>query len=81
MYRKLTFVALLLFLLVPDVWGQGCAMCAATLDGADNGTGGFGRGLNTGILMLMTVPYIILFLLFRKQIFRFFKSIRTRKAL
>ena len=36
-----------------------------------------GNGINTGILFLMIVPYIILFFLFRKQLFRFFKSLNA----
>lgn len=52
-------------------------MCKAVVE---NGSGTFGgeqavgRGLNTGILYLMAVPYLLLFLLFRKRIIAFFKE-------
>jgi len=79
MFRKLAL--LLLFgaaLLVPaEVLAQGCAMCKAVVENGNGAFGGeqaVGRGLNTGILYLMAVPYLLLFLLFRKRIVAFFKE-------
>jgi ABC-type glycerol-3-phosphate transport system permease component len=78
--RKKWFLILVLMLVVStDLLAQGCAMCGAMVEGGDNGTGAVGRGLNTGILFLMTIPYIILFLLFRKQIVKFFRSLKPVK--
>ncbi|MCB9170385.1 MAG: hypothetical protein H6597_02655 [Flavobacteriales bacterium] len=76
----LLFIVLLLLPLLPvDLLAQGCAMCKATVESAqDNGVFGgtqtIGRGLNNGILYLMAVPYVLLFLLFRKRIVGFFKE-------
>lgn len=77
----LTAVAIALIALVPDVAvAQGCAMCKAVVENGSGGAGVFGgdsalgRGLNTGILYLMAVPYLLLFLLFRKRIVAFFKE-------
>ena len=45
--------------------------------GPERGCGGetsIGRGLNMGILFLIPVPYILLFLLFRKKIMGFVKE-------
>lgn len=59
---------------------QGCAMCKAVVESGESGGGIFGgeqaigRGLNHGILYLMAVPYVLLFLLFRKRIVGFFKE-------
>ena len=79
MNRMALFLTLLvlLFLLPADVWAQGCAMCKATVEGQQQPFGGeqsVGRGLNMGILYLMAVPYLLLFLLFRKRIVAFFKE-------
>lgn len=81
--RRYPILALLLLLalLVPEmVWAQGCAMCKAVVEsgeGSGNIFGGeqsVGKGLNTGILYLMAVPYLLLFLLFRKRIVGFVKE-------
>lgn len=38
-----------------------------------------GSGINMGILYIMTIPYIILFIVFRKQIIAFFKNWKNMK--
>ncbi len=54
-----------------DVDAQ-CAMCksAAASDLASN-PNSMAKNINTGILYIMGIPYIILFLLFRKKIISF----------
>ena len=37
-----------------------CAMCKATVESNLSGEKTIGKGLNNGILYLMTIPYIIL---------------------
>jgi len=78
MKSRFIFVLLLLALhLTPEVMAQGCAMCKATVESQDKAFGGpqaIGQGLNSGILYLMAVPYLLLFLLFRKRIVGFFKE-------
>ncbi len=68
-------------ILAPETaWAQGCAMCKAVVEsgeGSGNIFGGaqsIGKGLNNGILYLMAVPYVLLFLLFRKKIVGFVKE-------
>jgi len=51
-----------------------CAMCKAVAE-TGNGTGKAG-GLNNAILYLMAVPYILLFIFFRKKIWSFLKELR-----
>lgn len=72
---------ILLAMLVPaETWAQGCAMCKAAVESADadqvafGGETSIGRGLNIGILFLIPVPYILLFLLFRRKIMGFFRE-------
>lgn len=52
-------------------FSQGCSMCRAQIESAEDPGLSVGNGLNTGIYILMAFPYIILFLLFRKQIMKF----------
>lgn len=67
-------------LMPAELLAQGCAMCKAVVEsgeGSGNIFGGeqaVGKGLNTGILYLMAVPYVLLFLLFRKRIVGFVKE-------
>ena len=77
--KRWAFLLLLpLLLLQADVMAQGCAMCKATVESQSQGGvfGGqqFGEGLNKGIILLMVVPYILLFLFLRKRIVAFFKE-------
>lgn len=80
MKRLLPLLLLLLLVLPPEALAQGCAMCKATVESAQEGQGVFGgeqsigSGLNVGILFLIPVPYILLFLLFRRKIVGFFKE-------
>lgn len=73
MAKKL-LIGFFILLAVLDSLAQGCSTCRAQIEGADGSSLSVGNGLNTGILILMTVPYIILFLIFRKPIVRFIKG-------
>ncbi len=78
MGRRLLIILVVLALawLPADALAQGCAMCKAVAqgEGVFGGEQAIGRGLNRGILFLMAVPYVLLFLLFRKRIVGFFKE-------
>jgi len=68
----LALVALVM-LLPADLWAQGCAMCKAVAgtEASGNVYGGsqaIGAGLNKGILFMIVIPYILLFIFFRKKI-------------
>lgn len=85
--RSLVLVAALVALLAlaPETWAQGCSMCKAVAgsqaDGATfGGSQAVGGGLNTGILFMMSVPYLLLFLFFRKRIFGFVKEFRNAQG-
>jgi hypothetical protein len=49
-----------------------CAMCKTSVESDLNTGGSIGKGLNTGILYLMSIPYLLLmagaYYFFRKQI-------------
>lgn len=79
--RIILLAPLLVVFLLPEMaWGQGCAMCKAVVESGESsgnifgGEQSVGKGLNTGILYLMAVPYVLLFLLFRKRIVGFVKE-------
>lgn len=76
----LLLICVLLVAMPEGVLAQGCAMCKAVVQSGEGGArifGGeqpIGRGLNSGILYLMAVPYLLLTLLLRKKIVSFFKE-------
>ena len=84
--HRLLFTALVMVLLLPaETWAQGCSMCKAVAETQPGGNvyGGsqaVGAGLNKGILFMMTVPYVLLFLFFRKRIFGFIKEFRSAQG-
>lgn len=55
-----------------------CAMCRQTAEQASEGNAGIAEGLNTGIVYLMIMPYLLFLIgglvFFRKKISSFFKS-------
>jgi hypothetical protein len=70
--RFAVILALLLFF-TADVQAQ-CAMCKAVAEtGSKDGTSVTG-GINNAILYLMVIPYVLLFLLFRKKLVGFYRE-------
>lgn len=63
-----------------EVIAQGCSMCKAVAESGQGNANAFGgaqpvgEGLNKGIILLMIVPYVLLFLFFRKRIASFWKE-------
>ncbi|HRO38645.1 MAG TPA: hypothetical protein PLV70_06975 [Flavobacteriales bacterium] len=81
----LLLAALSILLLPADLWAQGCAMCKAVAasEGDKHVFGGsqaIGAGLNRGILFIMAIPYILLFLFFRKKISSFIREFRNAQG-
>lgn len=68
----LLIIFLFITMLPDDLYAQ-CSMCRKV---ANDGTNAqtVGAGLNTGILYLLVIPYILMGLFFRKQITEFVKS-------
>ena len=63
-------VVLIVIIQVDNSFAQ-CAMCkAAATSNLENETNNVGKGLNSGILYLMSVPYLLLFGMF----YLFFKD-------
>lgn len=86
-FRRLLPIALfvLVLMLPAEVWAQGCAMCKAVAASQPGnhiygGSQAVGAGLNKGIIFLMVVPYVLLFLFFRKRILSFVKEFRSAQG-
>lgn len=58
-----------------------CAMCKQAAESSiKSNPNSMARSLNSGILYLMAVPYIMLCFIFRKQLYQLWKKIRNRQA-
>lgn len=74
--RILLLLVISFVLLTTDSFSQGCSQCKMLAEqGAEVDEGSFGSTINSGILYLMTIPYLILMFLFRERIFRFLKGV------
>ena len=74
MRHRIYLLTLLLFF-VQDIFAQ-CAMCKAV---AEDQAEESASTINAGILYIMVIPYLILFIVFRKKIVWFFKQLRDAK--
>ena len=80
----LVAIVFLLLMFVPEVSAQ-CSQCKLLAEQSGSGIdkellGDGGNNIISGILYIMAVPYIILSILFRKQIKRFFKRTFSKAA-
>ena len=59
MKRRLVIILVLLITSVDSIFAQ-CAMCRSTIDenNYSNGDPGIAAGINTGILYLLSMPYL-----------------------
>ena len=73
--RKIVLIFFSFLLFSGNLVGQ-CVMCKAQAEAQYEEDG---SGINTGILYIMIIPYIILFAVFHKQIFAFFKNWKNMK--
>lgn len=72
----LVFCLLLLF--GPDINAQ-CAMCKQAAETSlKSNPKSIARGLNSGILYLMAIPYVMLLFIFRKQLVQVFNGLKGR---
>jgi hypothetical protein len=75
MKSKYLFLLVLVFVLVGFYAdAQGCSQCKMLAEqGSEVDEASFGSNINKGILYLMAIPYVLLFLLFRKRLVALFK--------
>lgn len=76
MKNKFLLLGFILFFFSSELFGQ-CSQCRLMAEqGLEMEETAFGTNINTGILYLMLVPYLLLLFLFRKQLIVLFKSLR-----
>jgi ABC-type glycerol-3-phosphate transport system permease component len=76
--RRLGLFLVVAFVVLSETSFAQCAMCKATAEAGQANEIEFGRNINIGILILMILPYIILFLLFRRQIVKLFRALSKK---
>lgn len=60
-----------------DVLAQ-CAMCRANASSSLRNGSSIAKGLNTGILYLMAIPYLLLAFIFREQLKSLYCRLKAR---
>ena len=81
-YLPVVITILFVLLVNESVLGQ-CAMCKQAAESSlKSNPNSLARSLNSGILYLMAVPYVLLGFIFRKQIDKLYKSLinKSRKS-
>ena len=78
-YSLIIFVFICLSLLSFDLYAQ-CAMCKEVVNSSQDNPNSIAKNLNTGILYLMAVPYLMIAFIFRKQIISLYNTLRGKKV-
>jgi hypothetical protein len=79
-YYIVLFFVLLVFL-IPTISEAQCAMCKQAAESSlKNDPKSMTRSLNSGILYLMAVPYLMLAFIFRKQLKTLFLRFKAKFA-
>ncbi len=78
--RKYLLIALLtlFFLALQTDLSAQCAMCKQAAESSLKDPRSIARNLNTGILYLMAVPYLMICFIFRKQIATLWRKLRGK---
>lgn len=78
-YLVIIILFLNFFIFNSDLFAQ-CAMCKQAAETSlKSNPNSIARGLNSGILYLMAVPYLLIGFIFRKQIKHLFKKIFKKR--
>jgi hypothetical protein len=79
MNKKVLFTACVFALTAYAAYSQ-CAMCKAAAESdAANNPDSVAKGLNKGILLLLTIPYIVVGVIFRKELGQLIRNIRSKE--
>ena len=77
-YFPVFLIVFMLFLGVENISAQ-CAMCKQAAESSlKSDAGSIARGLNSGILYLMAVPYLMIAFIFRKQLMKLFRLLKAK---
>lgn len=79
MNRKVLFTIFILVVSAYAAYSQ-CAMCKAAAESdAANNPNSVAKGLNKGIMLLLGLPYIVVGIIFRKELTQLFHNIRNKE--
>jgi len=79
MNKKIIYTVALLTLTTYAAYSQ-CAMCKAAAESdAANNPNSVAKGLNAGIIFLMTVPYVVVGIIFRKELLLLIRNIGNKE--
>lgn len=74
LYKGVFFLAFFIFVMNFEIEAQ-CAMCKQAAESSlKSNPNSLARGLNSGILYLMAIPYLALMFIFRKQVAQLWKT-------
>ena len=77
--KRKGFYIIALLLITAAAYSQ-CAMCkAAAESAAEANPNSVAKGLNKGILFLMAIPYLIVGIIFRKELGQFIKNLGSKE--
>ena len=76
--KYLIFIFVFCVVLQPELLAQ-CAMCKQSVESSmKHDPNSLARSLNSGILYLMAVPYLMIAFIFRKQIYQLWRRIAKK---
>jgi len=76
MKKSLIVLIVVLFSFIQKGIAQGCSQCKLLAEQASEmDETSFGTNINSGILYLMIIPYLLILFLFRKQLVGLFKKL------
>jgi hypothetical protein len=77
--RHAFFTVVVLLLSASHSFSQGCSQCRMmTEQGSGLDEDSFGNNINSGILYLMIIPYLLILFLFRHRIISFFRGLAKK---
>ena len=80
MNKPVLIFLLLALLLLPTADFSQCAMCKAAAESSiENNPNSVAKGLNSGIIFLLTLPYVVVSIIFRKELLQLIKNIGSKE--
>jgi hypothetical protein len=77
--RHAIFTATFMLFYAAHSFSQGCSQCRMmTEQGSGLDEDSFGSNINSGILYLMIIPYVLILFLFRHRILSFFRGLAKK---
>lgn len=79
MNKKVIYTIAIIGLTAYAAYSQ-CAMCKAAAESdAANNPNSVAKGLNKGIMLLLTIPYTVVGIIFRKELVQLIRNIRNKE--